>query len=593
MIRTVWTLVDPKLRKRFAWLIIGITISSFWNVGGIASIMPFMQALSDPASLSDNAIFSSIISFTSIETTSGLLLMAGTLVLLLFVTGNAFLATITWAYVVFSRRVSMYLTTRLFEIYIAQPYAFFLERNSSDLIKNLFGETGTVARNIVNPLLQLIAEGALTISIIVFLIFVDPVVAAIAALVIGGGYGGVYLILRSILGRASRRRVRNNTRRFGIAADAFGAIKELKLRGAEAGYMAKLYRATRSFERANAQVQTIAKIPRYLLETIAFGGLLSIALVLSAGDYPSEQILPLMSAYALAGYRMMPAMQKMFAALTAVRGAHASIELLYRELGWASNAMSIVRASAEPVQISGAISIQDVQFTYASADRPALQDISIEIPVNQTLGVAGPTGCGKSTLVDIVLGLLTPQKGHICADDNVISHEHLRAWQQNFGYVPQTIYLSDSTIAENIAFGVEPDEIDMERVERAIKLASLENYIQELPEGVATSIGERGVKMSGGQRQRIGIARALYHDPAVLVFDEATSALDNSTEKAVMKAIDDLTHQKTIIIIAHRLTTLEIADRIVLLDDGRVVDKGTYTELKSRHPLFWNDTTTK
>lgn len=586
MIKAIWSLVDAPLRRRFGLLVIGITVSSVWNVGGIASIMPFMRALSDPASLSDIPVAKILMDWLSISSSERFLIIGGVIVLFLFVTGNILLALVEWATVSYTRRVSYYLSTQLFTVYVSQPYAFFLNRNSSELIKNLFGETGTVAGSIVQPVMRLLAEGILSLLVVVFLIIVNPIVALVVAAVIGGGYGLFYVVLRSVLSRASNRKVRYNKERFSVASDTLGAIKEVKLRSLERPYVKRLSTSAHRLERAKAIVQTISRIPRYFLEILAFGGLLTVALIIYAGAFQTTQILPLMSVYALAGYRLMPAMQKVFAALTSIRGSKASIELLRDELSLGKDS-EVPTELPERLPFQTGFSLENISFSYADTDMPSVRNITLEVASNQTIGIAGPTGCGKTTLVDVILGLLQPETGRILCDGAEISGANLRNWQANFGYVPQSIYLSDTTIARNIAFGIPQNDIDMERVRFAAQLANLDEFVESLRDGYETEIGERGVKMSGGQRQRVGIARALYQDPPILVFDEATSALDNATERVVMEAIGRLTHQKTIIMIAHRLSTLRVADMILLMDRGTAVDRGTYDELKERHPGFW------
>lgn len=565
-------------------MLFGVIVSALWNIGGIASIMPFMSALAQPDAFLENPIASWAYETLGVESADAFLLWAGMAVLVLFITGNMLLAIVTWLTVRFARIVALNLTTRMFDHYLSQDYEFYLKRNSSELIKNVLGETNDVATNVVRPMMDLVVEGVLSATIIGLLVAIDPLVAAIAAGALGGAYAVVFTVFRRTLNTASRKRVKHNRARFGITSDAFGAIKEMKLRGTEKRYMQVLATTARRYERTKARVQAISKLPKYGLETIAFGGMLTIALVLFAADRSAGTVLPLISAYALAGYRLMPALQRLFAAAAKMRGSSAVLALLDRELS--SPRVEVPDAPSTPVPIRSAFRLEEITFNYPSGSRPALAGISIEIAVNSTIGIAGPTGCGKTTLIDVILGLLVPQDGRILADDTPITDENRRGWQQNFGYVPQFIYLSDTTIARNIAFGVEPEEIDQDRVDFVARLANLHDFVVTLDEGYETVLGERGVRLSGGQRQRVGIARALYHDPAVLVFDEATSALDSHTETAVMEAINNLMHRKTILIVAHRLSTLKSCDEIFVLKDGSVDARGTYEELLTTHPHF-------
>lgn len=571
-------------RRRFVVLVLGIALSSIWNIGGIASIMPFMQALAAPESFGDNRIAGVLMQVLQIETAERFLVIVGIIVLLLFVTGNIFLALVTWGTIRFARAVGYSLSSRLFGVYMEQPYPFFLQRNSSELTKNLLNETNNVTGNIVKPMMELIVEGFLSSAIIVFLILVNPVVAIVAALLLGGAYSGIFFFFRRALARAGKKRVKRNRERYGLAADAFGAIKEIKLRGLEEPYSSVFAAVAYRFERAKAAVQTISKLPKYALEVFAFGGMLAIALVIFANERGTDQILPLISAYAFAGYRLMPSLQKFFAAFTTIRGNTASLDVVIRELSLESEKRE--SEAVEPLGFERSLVLDQINFAYAETSRPAISGITFQIEKNTTVGIAGPTGCGKTTLVDVILGLLLPQSGELRVDGVGITADNRRAWQRNFGYVPQSIYLSDTTLRSNIAFGVPEAEIDDEQVRFAARLANLADFVETLDEGYETTLGERGVRMSGGQRQRVGIARALYHEPQILVFDEATSALDSQTEQAVMGAIENLMHKKTILMIAHRLSTLRQCDSIVVLKDGYVDAMGRYEQLKNDHPHF-------
>lgn len=571
-------------KKRFVLLVVGIAISSFWNIGGIASIMPFMRALSAPSRIGDTVIASYAMELTGITSVEGFLLLSGVAVLFLVVMGNLFLALVTWRTIHFSRTVGYSLSTRMFETYIWQNYPFFLNRNSSELIKNLLGETNNVTGNIVKPTMDMIVEGLLSTAIVAFLVVVNPVVALIAAGLLGGAYGAIFLFFRRSLSRAGRKRVKRNKERFSVSADAFGAIKELKLRGLESHYAEQFGSIARSFEMAKARVQTISRLPKYALETVAFGGILSIALVIFANQSGTDMILPLISAYAFAGYRLMPALQKLFSAVTTLRGNRASLRIVQRELSLHTD-MSL-KPSRRRLSFQAEFSLENITFAYPQSAKPALHEINMRVLKNTTVGIAGPTGCGKTTLVDVILKLLEPSDGHLLVDGTPLEKDDIRAWQQNFGYVPQSIYLSDTTVRRNIAFGVPEQEIDGERVAFSARLANLHEFVLTMEKGYETELGERGVRMSGGQRQRVGIARALYHDPDILVFDEATSALDSHTEDAVMEAIANLMHKKTIIMIAHRLTTLRQCDEIFVLDGGRIDAVGSYEALRQSHRHF-------
>jgi len=330
-----------------------------------------------------------------------------------------------------------------------------------------------------------------------------------------------------------------------------------------------------------------------LLEVVAFGGIILIAVYLIAVQNNLQQVIPMLGLYAFAGYRLMPALQQAFNGIASARFNIAALDAIHRGLE---------NQVAEPVHTNGRTAenqqefvlplnkrlvLDQVSFTYPGAKEAAIQHLSLEIPAHTTVGFVGKTGSGKTTTVDLILGLLRPQEGMISVDGTPLQGDAVRHWQQNIGYVPQHIYLADDTVARNIAFGVAEDEIDLDAVRDAARRAHIADFIEsDLPEQWETVVGERGVKLSGGQRQRIGIARALYHNPSVLVFDEATSALDQKTETDVMEAIYELEGNHTILMIAHRLSTVQRADKIVMLERGRKVGEGSYDELAHRHAKF-------
>jgi ABC-type multidrug transport system fused ATPase/permease subunit len=339
-------------------------------------------------------------------------------------------------------------------------------------------------------------------------------------------------------------------------------------------------------------VGIVSSLPRYALEVIAFGGILLIVLYFLGAEQRSTQMVPLLAVYAFSGYRLLPALQGVFSGITTVRLNMAALDVLHRDLTGDRNEVDpeLVLAGTEglqPLPFNKELELRKVSFNYHGVEDHVLKGICLKITPNTTIGLVGPTGSGKTTTVDIILGLLAPTSGQLLADGMEISGDNLARWQRNLGYVPQNIFLCDDTITRNIAFGVPDSEIDMTAVVRAARIANLADFVEnELPKGYETEIGERGVRLSGGQRQRIGIARALYRDPAVLIMDEATSALDGVTEEAVMDAIRNLSRKKTIIMIAHRLTTVQDCDMIYLMEHGKIIDQNTYVELQKSSEWF-------
>jgi ABC-type multidrug transport system fused ATPase/permease subunit len=404
--------------------------------------------------------------------------------------------------------------------------------------------------------------------------------------VLGLAYASIFAVMNGWLKLLGQARIDANKERFTAVSEAFGAAKEVKVGGLENAYIQRFAKPAEIYAKGQATAQVIAQLPRFALEAIAFGGMLLVILYLMAKSGSFASALPIIALYAFAGYRLMPALQQIYGSFTQLRFAGPAIDALHHDL------MSLQSADAQqdefsPLPLTQAITLNQVSYRYPNAPQPALKNIDLTIPAFRSVGFVGATGSGKTTTVDVILGLLEPQEGSLNIDDQPITATNRRQWQRTLGYVPQHIYLADDSVAANIAFIVNSNEIDQEAVERAAKIANLHEFVvNDLPQGYATAVGERGVRLSGGQRQRIGIARALYHNPRVLILDEATSALDNLTEKAVMKELNNLDHDITIILIAHRLSTVRQCDQIYLLEHGAIKAKGTFDELTESNKNF-------
>jgi ABC-type multidrug transport system fused ATPase/permease subunit len=407
--------------------------------------------------------------------------------------------------------------------------------------------------------------------------------------VLGGAYGLIYLGLRRYLSRIGADRVKANRERFTAVQEAFGGIKDVKVAGLEEAMLSRYDVPAKRFASHQAASQVASQLPRFAMEIIAFAGILVVALYLMAGAGGLQQALPVLSVFAFAGYRLMPAMQQLYAQLSKLRFAGPALEALHRDFSNldSGGTDTLKRQRPTPMGFTDTIRLEQVSYTYPKAERPSLNGVDLTIPANTTVGLVGATGSGKTTTVDIIFGLLRPQSGLLTVDGEAIIPANLRAWQRTIGYVPQHIFLADDSVAANIALGLPPGQVDMLAVERAARIANLHDFVTgQLPQGYQTQIGERGVRLSGGQRQRIGIARALYHDPEILFLDEATSALDNLTEQAVMDAVHNLGRKKTIVLIAHRLSTVRDCDTIFVLEHGKLLEQGSYEDLLRESSRF-------
>ena len=581
-------LLSPAERKRAALLLGMILTMALLDMIGVASIMPFMAVLANPELVETNAFLSAAYAASGrfgVTTNEHFLFVLGICVFALLVTSLAFKVVTTYAQVRFTLMREYSISKRLVESYLHQPYSWFLFRHSADLGKTILSEVGTVIEHGVTPMMNLIAHGAVASALLLLLLVVASKLAIIVGLTLATAYALIFRATRGLLERIGRERVIANQGRFTAVSEAFGASKEVKLGGLEQAYIQRFSDPARTFARQQAAAEVIGQLPRFALEAVAFGGMLLVVLYLMAYNDTFARALPIIALYAFAGYRLMPALQQIYRSVTQLRFIAPSLDALHTDL--MSLKPECPNQSSDTIALQEAITLKNMTYHYPGAQKAALNGISLSIPAHSTVGLVGSTGSGKTTTVDLILGLLAAQEGTLAVDGQIITEHNRRAWQRAIGYVPQQIYLADDTVAANIAFGLDAKDIDQEAVERAARIANLHEFVaNELPLQYQTTVGERGVRLSGGQRQRIGIARALYHNPQVLILDEATSALDNLTEQAVMEAVHNLGHEITIILIAHRLSTVKACDIIFLLEKGELKAQGAFDELTQANERF-------
>ncbi|WP_337846570.1 ATP-binding cassette domain-containing protein [Sphingomonas sp.] len=574
-----YAILSPR-KQRQAWLMLGIlVIASLLEVAGVISIMPFLLVLESPALVESNRVVATVFHqggfgsyhalLTALGITSFVLLLLAALVRLVALYGlNSYI-----------HGCRLDISCRLFEAYLRQPYGFFLARHSGDMSTMVLSEVDAFVDNALMPMAQIVSSAFVLAILVVLLVAIDPLTAIVASLVISIVYLSIYRVSRTRIARSGADRMEANGKRFEVASEAFGGIKSIKVMGLEPVYLTRFRLPSLVAARSIILNTTLSQIPRIVVEATAFGFIILLALTLTLRRQdPNDAVLPLLGLYAFAGYRMLPAVQAIYQNFNNMRFGEAVIAKLYAD-------MRLCRVDAHDAEAVPApllkhdLTLEALSYAYPdhgglAGQRAGIRDIDLTLPAGQSLGIIGTTGAGKTTLVDVILGLLVHDTGRILVDGTAITDANRRAWQRRIGYVPQDIYLSASSVAENIAFGVDPDQIDHRRVVDVARMAHIDAFITaHLPQGYATAVGERGITLSGGQRQRIGIARALYHDPDLLVFDEATSALDNDTEAVVMDALNDLAGKKTIIIIAHRLTTIARCNQVIRLEQGRVVGR--------------------
>lgn len=587
VLRKLFSLLNRRERRNLFGVFAAVLVMATLQVLSVASIMPFLSVAANPSSIEQNAYLRWAYTTFEFGSRSSFLIGLGISALVVLLASNAFIIFTRWLMERYAWGRNHSLSRRLLRSYLYRPYEYFLTRNSAELGKNILEEVKEITDQMLKPTMLGMAKGVVALFIVGFLVYFDPVVAVIVALVLGVAYGGIYLIIRSQLDRRGKVRVASNTKRYQFVGEAFGGIKEVKIRGKEEAFLDQYDEPSRRYTHNQAIYRVLKRTPRYAIEGVAFGGIILIAIYLIAARDGIQSVIPVLGVYAFAGYRLLPALQVAFHGMASARFNLAALDKLHEELTDQASREPQVRSGQKPLALEEKLELQNLRFTYPDAETPAIKDLSLTIPAETMVGFVGKTGSGKTTAVDLILGLLRPQEGKVVVDGTSLRSENVRRWQQNIGYVPQDIYLSDDTIARNIAFGVKSDEIDMQSVREAARRAHIHDFVEdELPERWRTVVGERGVKLSGGQRQRIGIARALYHAPSVLVFDEATSALDQTTEKSVMEAIYELEEEHTILLIAHRLSTVQRADTIFMLEDGQKVGEGTYENLMNDHARF-------
>jgi ABC-type multidrug transport system fused ATPase/permease subunit len=574
-------LLSSHERKNAGLLLIMIIVMALLDMVGVASILPFITVLTNPSLVETNFILSNMFQISKIfgvEDNQQFLFALGFLVFLLLIFSLVFKVLTTYAQLRFVQMREYSIGKRLLEGYLNQPYSWFLSRNSSDLGKTILSEVGEVIENGIKPLIELISKGIVAAALIILLILADPKLAFIIGLSLSIAYLLIFYFVKNYLKRIGQQRLVNNQLRFSVISEGFGAIKEIKVGGLEKICIKIFSNSAKIFASTQVYLQVVALLPRHILEAIAFSGILLIIFYIMTQTGNFNTALPVVSLYVFAGYRLMPALQGVYDSFTKLTFVISSLTRLYDDLK--SLKLFDQNQNQEILPLNKKITLKNIYYNYPNSSIIALKDISLTVPARSIVGFVGATGSGKTTLVDVILGLLEPQKGNLEVDGKVITSKNSRSWQRSIGYVPQHIYLLDDTVAANIAFGVETNYINEDMLEKASKIANLHEFvINELPRKYQTIIGERGVRLSGGQRQRIGIARALYHNPQVLILDEATNALDNQTEQLVMNAISNLSKKITIILIAHRLNTLKNCLTIFKLDKGQLINQGTFEEL--------------
>lgn len=577
------------LSRRQRWqavcLLGGMAFGAIAEAVGVGAIFPLILLLQDPAAALQKPLFAKAHLLLGAPAPREFLIWIGGAVLLIYLLKNCLLTLLYHWQFRFVYGLQVNVASRLFTGYLFSPYPFHLQRNSAELLKNITNEVQSAFHNFMVPGLLLLSELLVAGIIIAVLVAVNPIAATTAAVAGGLLTFGFFRMVRAKTRRRGELQQMHNEGMMKWVNQALGSIKETKVLGCESYFVDRFSADAVGFARTLRHLQFVSVVPRLALETIAFVGMILILLVAVFRSPNPQAVAPLLALFAMAAFRLLPSINRITSMLTLVRFFRPAMEVVYRDLSQLESARvdhtrALVRQRpSRRLSFTRDIVLQNITYRYVGADRPAVRGVSLTIPRGSAVALVGPTGSGKTTLVDLLLGLFEPAEGTLLVDGIPILPDHVAEWQQNIGYIPQTIYLMDDSIRRNVAFGVPDAVIDEARLWQALRSAQLETFVRRAPEQLETKVGERGVRLSGGERQRIGIARALYANPDVLVMDEATSALDTGTEQEVIQAINRLRGEKTLVVIAHRLTTVKNCDAIYQMQNGELIAPVAYEQL--------------
>jgi ABC-type multidrug transport system fused ATPase/permease subunit len=581
LIISLWHRLSRRRQVQFV-LILGLMVmASLAEVVSVGAILPFLGVLTAPERVFAHAWAQPFISLLGATKPEELLLPMTVVFAATVLAAGTTRLVLTYVTTRFSYAIGADFSMEVYRRTLYQPYSVHISRNSSEIINAIYGKTAMLTGSILMPMLSLFSVAILLFGLLLAFLALDPLITI--AISVG------FVIIYSVILQLTRHRLQRNseviahesTRVIKSLQEGLGGIRDVLIDGSQATYCAIYQNADRPLRRAQGNNTFISASPRYVIETLGMILIAFLAYTMSQREGGLTTAVPVLGALALGAQRLLPVLQQAYSALTIIRGAEASLRdtIVLFEQPLPEDAGGLL---PRPLPFDTEIVLKNVSFSYTHTAKPVLQHIDLVLARGKRIGFMGVTGGGKSTLLDIIMGLLRPTEGSLLIDGQAITEQNYRSWQVHVAHVPQSIYLSDSSIEENIAFGLPKEDIDPSRLRLAAKQAQIDKVIESWPEKYQTKVGERGVRLSGGQRQRIGIARALYKRADVIIFDEATSALDSETEHSVMQAINSLSPDLTILIVAHRLTTLENCDFIVELDKGRILQIGSYKELVNR-----------
>ena len=585
-LRKCMDLMDRRTAIQGGFIALLMMVVAVLEAFGLGLIYAFIRALLEPGAVQSIPVIGNYLSDLSSGSESQLIVILVTTLLGVFIFKNALLLGMYYIQARFIALNEATLAIRLLDHYLHGAYSLHLTRNSADLIRNITGSVSSVFSTVTMSYITLVSELIVVASVGAVLVVLEPVFTLGSIFILGSAVGIFFLFSRSRVQKWGRQEQLSQGGIYKALQQGFHSIKEVKILGSEPSIRASFVEPRMMLAKTRIKFATMSQGPRLWTETVVVTVILcSIIYILSKGAALSE-IFSALALFGAATFRLLPSMNRIIMAMNAIRGGKYSVDLIHGDVAvFKSNQDFAATQNHVPVPFDKELAVNGASFSYEGSEQPVLKDLTFSIRPGESIGFVGPSGAGKTTLIDLIAGLLPPTTGSVCVDGQDI-YENASGWRRQLGYVPQSIYLMDDTLRQNIAFGKTDTEIDKDRLNAALHLAQLDEIVAGLPEGLDTMMGDRGVRLSGGQRQRVGIARALYNDPAVLIFDEATSALDSETEFEVNNAIQTLKGRKTLIVIAHRLSTVRQCDRLIYLKDGRIEGTGKFDDLAESNPDF-------
>jgi ATP-binding cassette, subfamily B, bacterial PglK len=579
-------LFTTKERKQAFALLVCMFIGSLLELVGLGVIPIFTSFVAQSETLVKNPYVIHVYKALNLQSQEQMTVVVGLTLVALFIFKSIFLFSVSYIEHTFIFGKMRRLTVNLYRTYLGNDYTFHLERNSAELINYVNNECYHLFMGVVIPFVHFLTEFVLVILIVISLVAIEPI-GMLSVVIMTGILGAIYYqFLKRRVSKIGEIRQVQSSKMVQWIAQGLNGIKEIKVIGKEEFFINQFDHHVKAYTGATKMVMVLELVPRMILETFAIIIIVGLVIIGLMQGRSSSSLLSGVTLFAVAAFRLLPAVNRVLGHLTSVNYNLSSLNVIYADLRSLENQTSVnhqnnLSAKLDPtseISLNKILELKNVSYHYPKSDQLAVPNLSMIIPKGHMIGIVGHSGAGKTTFIDLLLGLLTPVSGQILADGIDIS-TNLDSWQKNIGYIPQSIYLFDDTIRANIAFGCYPEQIEEDKIWQTLKAVQLQDFINELPEKLDTVIGESGVRLSGGQRQRLGIARALYLNPKLLIMDEATSALDNQTERAVARAIDKLSKDRTVIIVAHRLTTVQKCDVIYMMNRGEIVCSGTYDQL--------------